>query len=74
MLDVPIGSVEFATLAASYGIKPSRVSTSRALNRGAARPDDSIPIPALPWLAFLILSGLIGFAAIRQLGVVNTGK
>ena len=69
-----IGSAEFATLAASYGIKPSRVSMSRALNRGAARPDDSIPIPALPWLAFLILSGLIGFAAIRQLGVVNTGK
>ena len=69
-----IGSAEFATLAASYGIKPFRVSTSRALNRGAARSDDSIPIPALPWLAFLILSGLIGCVAARQLGAVNSGK
>jgi hypothetical protein len=69
-----IGSAEFATLAASYGIKPLRVSMSRALNRGAARSDDSTPIPALPWLAFLILNGLIGCVAARQLGAVNSGK
>jgi hypothetical protein len=69
-----IGSAEFAALAASYGIKASRVSASRAFNRGEARLDGSTPIPTLPWLAFLILSGLIGIAAIRQLAVANSGK
>jgi subtilisin-like proprotein convertase family protein len=69
-----IGSAEFATLTASYGIKPLRVSASRTLNSGEARSDRSTPIPALPWLAFLILSGLIGFVAARQLGAVNSGK
>ena len=69
-----IGSAEFATLAASYGIKPLRVSASRTLNSGEARSDRSTPIPALSWLALLILSGLIGFVAARQLGAVNSGK
>jgi hypothetical protein len=73
-----IGSSEFATLAASYGIKPFRVSASRAVKSGearsGARSGDITPIPALPWLALLILSGLVGFAAVRQLRVTTLRK
>jgi hypothetical protein len=72
VLDGFIGSAEFVALAESYGIKPFRVSmASRVSDNGEMRLDDSTPIPALPWLAFLILSGLMGFAALRQLNVAN---
>ena len=75
MLDGFIGSSEFVALAESYGIKPYRLSAAaRVINSGETRLSDSTPIPALPWLAFLILSGLIGFAAVRQLRVTNVGK
>ena len=69
-----IGSAEFAALAASYGIKPFRVSASREWGGIEARSDGSTPIPALPWLAFFMLSGLIGFVAMRRLGVANLGR
>ena len=64
------GSAEFATLASTFGIK----ATSRAsLGGGEARDErqnrQTIPVPALPKLAFFILAGLMllfGWGRVRS--------
>ena len=70
-----IGSAEFAALAASYGIKPSRVAASVAERADAGfagaqrvqRISNAEAIPALPILALCIFCGLLGLLGVRRL-------
>lgn len=70
-----IGSTEFAALAASYGIKPSRLAANFAERAEAGlaseqrvqRIPDAEAIPALPIMALLIFSGLLGLFGVRRL-------
>jgi len=83
VLDGFIGSVEFATLASSYGIKASRAAAeSNRIAAESARmardPEVELkaserakPIPVLPLLVLLMLSGLVGLIGIRKLRAVS---
>ena len=83
VLDGFIGSVEFATLASSYGIKASRAAakSSRIAAESARMARDpevelkaseqAKPIPVLPLLVLLMLSGLVGLIGIRKLRAVS---